>query len=361
FRAVLNGNAHPRVEAGGALHPGSYSDRLKLRRRQAREPRISIHETSEAIGAIRNDGKPTAHIIFPIRRLIRAGHYPGKALRDRFNRRQRIIELMPDDANQPLPREALLFAERVTQIGNQHELMRLAALAKAAAMDFPPAHFPGERDLSDVRRFHREAKLDAEFLRGVADGAFGGPVEDAFSGPINQAQTVGRVERKHSDIDFLHHFAQEGRRFYGAEALLPQSFGERVYFAHDFAESIIMLRAARAYREVAFMQSGEHVGKRAQRKGNPVLRAERKAHPSHDDDDGQRPRGFCVMLAGPEKNDCSSGPDQARKERADEDAAFVRKRLHKPYFCSRRYSALRLRPSVLLAWLTFPPYRPIAF
>src|SRR5690348_384179 len=109
------------------------------------------------------------------------------------------------------------------------------------------------------------------------------------------------------------------------------------------------------------MERGEHVGKRAQRKSDAILRAEGEPEPRHNNDDGQRPCCFCVMLAGPEKNDRSSRTEQARKQRADEDAAFVRKRLHKPYFCSRRYSALRLRPSVLLAWLTFPPYRLIAF
>ena len=80
-----------------------------------------------------------------------------------------------------------------------------------------------------------------------------------LAGAIQQSKAIGGVEREYGDIDFLHHFAQQGRCLQRAEPLLAQRLAEGVDFAHHFAECIGVPGAAGANGEVAFVESSEHV------------------------------------------------------------------------------------------------------
>src|SRR5487761_1781840 len=101
---------------------------------------------TRVVRAVRDDGEAAAHVVFPVRRFLGTRHHSRKAFGHGFDRGEGIVELMANDADQTLPCEALLLAKSLAQIGDEHELVRLASLAKAASMDFPAAHFPGEGD-----------------------------------------------------------------------------------------------------------------------------------------------------------------------------------------------------------------------
>src|SRR5487761_1417744 len=233
--------------------------------------------------------------------------------------------------------------------------MWFTPFAKTASMDFPAPHFPRKGNLRDVRRFDRKAKFNTQFRRCSAECALRRTIQNPLTGSIEQAQAIRRVEGKDRHVNLLHHLAQQGRRFQRPKSLPVQSLAQGVDFPHHFPERVMVCAAARANRKIAFSQRGEHVGKCAQRERHAILSAECESQPRHNDDYGERPRGFRVVISSPQKNQRDCRTDQPGKQGAEKDAAFVSERLHSPYFCNRRYSALRLRPSALLAWLTLPP------
>jgi len=58
--------------------------------------------------------------------------------RDGFNRSQRIIQLVSQYANQPLPRPPFLFTQRAAHIGQYKKRVGDSLLTKGASPDEPP-------------------------------------------------------------------------------------------------------------------------------------------------------------------------------------------------------------------------------
>src|SRR5438105_10819216 len=101
--------------------------------------------------------------------------------------------------------------------------MRQASLAKGC-----PAHFPAS-GTAGKDRIH-EPMIDA-FLKTICqtnifglqpDQTFGDGIQQTLTGAIDQTQSPFAVERKNSDLDFLHDFSQKGSRLERAEPLLTQ-------------------------------------------------------------------------------------------------------------------------------------------
>src|SRR5258708_18433869 len=104
------------------------------------------------------------HVVAPVRRRGLALDDRGEAARDRLDGRERVVHLVPDDANEALESLALLFAQRLAEVRQHEQLVREPALTERAAPDLPPADTSGERGVDHARRVPLEAILHAELL-----------------------------------------------------------------------------------------------------------------------------------------------------------------------------------------------------
>ena len=227
-----------------------------------------------------------------------------QAAGDRLDRRERVVHLVADDADQALPRLPLFFAQRLAQVGQDQQLVRPAALAELAAPDLPAADAAGERRVDDARRFAGQAIGEVELgRRRRPSSRSAGWLEEPRAGAVDELQLVLFVEGEHRDVDLGHHLAQQRRRLERVEALVAERLDERVDFDHDLAERIAAARAAGADREVAFAERGEQVRQRLERQDDALAQREREAEAEGDDEDGQRPLDLGRVVAGPEKDE----------------------------------------------------------
>src|SRR5262249_21399326 len=99
-------------EAGDAANPGAGVHRLQVGLRQLRELRISGHEAVQSLGARGDDRQAALQILFPIGGALGSRHQALQAPGYRFDRSERIVQLVAEDAHQPLPGQPLLLTQR---------------------------------------------------------------------------------------------------------------------------------------------------------------------------------------------------------------------------------------------------------
>ncbi len=242
---------------------------------------------------------------------------------DRLDRRERVVHLVPDDANQALPRLPFFLAQRLAQIGEHQQLVRPAALAEQASPDFPPAHATGKRGGDDARRLAAQALVEIELGGAPPEEPFRRLTQESRAGAVHELELVFLVEGEDRDVDLRHHFPQEGRGLERVEPLMAQRFDQGVDLDHDLAERVTAARAAGAYREVPLAERGQQVRERLQRQHHPLAQCQCEAQAEGDDEDRQRPLDLRGVVAGPQKDERDERPRQRRGERHQEDAAVV--------------------------------------
>ena len=70
-----------------------------------------------------------------------------EAAGDRLDRRERIVQLVAEHANQPMPRLALLLPQRHVDVAQHDERVRQPALPERSAPHLPLAGAAGKRDV----------------------------------------------------------------------------------------------------------------------------------------------------------------------------------------------------------------------
>ena len=235
-----------------------------------------------------------------------------QTLSDRLNRRERIVQFMPKNANEPLPRFALFVTQCAAQIGQHDEVMRQTSLAKGPATHPPAPRTARKSQLHGVRGFSFETRPEPEFFRGKSQQAFFRPAQQAFAGAIDQPQFPGVVEGEDRQVNLLHHGPQEGIGFQCAQALLPKYFTEGIHFDHDFSHGIVASRTAGTQRKVFFAQGCQKIRKRLQGKDDAVPQRKGEAKPERKNKKSQRPDCAGRIIAAPQEN---HGDQRTRKAR----------------------------------------------
>ena len=221
-----------RFEAGDASNPNAHVHTLECGRRQFGETRVGGHEAREAVGAGGDHVEAAAHVLLPVVGAIFAAENSCRDFRRRFDRRERIIQLVAEDANQALPGLALFVAQRAAQIGEHEQLVRQAAFAKTAATHFPTAGFARKSDLLDARGLavRHSARPSSPAFR--AEQMFLGLIENAFAGAIHEAERAATIEGENGHVNFLHHLAQQRGGFERASrcsrSVSPSAFTSRI-------------------------------------------------------------------------------------------------------------------------------------
>jgi len=124
----------------------------------------------------------------------RAGH--------RLDRRERPVDLVANDAHEALPGLPLFLAQRAAQVRDHEQLVRPAAVAKAAPANLPTPRTAGKRVRGDSARGSVEQAFEAELASGAALELFGGRSEQRRRRAIHEPQPQPRIEREHRNVDF---------------------------------------------------------------------------------------------------------------------------------------------------------------
>ena len=139
------------------------------------------------------------------RHVRHARDHPLDAVRDRLDRRQRVVDLVRQHADDALPRLLLFLAQRAAQVGEHEQLMRLAVAVERRSPQLQPAAVRPERPsisrgVSPVR-YCREPQR-----RRVAPEQRAGRLsEQPLRRRIGEHQPLVHVEREDRDVDRPHH------------------------------------------------------------------------------------------------------------------------------------------------------------
>ena len=234
------------LERGDAIDEPRDVERHQLGRRQLRQAGVGAHETAERFGSGPDDGEPTLDIVAPVGRRRLPFDDRREAAGDRLDRRERVVHLVPDDANQPLPGLAFFLAQRLTEVREHQQLVRPPTLAEEAAPDFPAADAAGKRRGDDARCLAAQALVEVEVGGTAPEEAFRRLAQKARAGAVHELQLVLLVEGEDRHIDLRHHFSEQGSRLEGVQALVPQRLDEGVDLDHDLAQGVASAGAARA-------------------------------------------------------------------------------------------------------------------
>src|SRR5436190_7614610 len=101
--------------------------------RQARQRGISRRESAERVGSPRDDPQTAAHVLTPVLRHRILGRDTLETAGDRLDRRERVVELVPEHADEAVPGVALLLAQRDVDVAQDDESVWKAALPKRSA------------------------------------------------------------------------------------------------------------------------------------------------------------------------------------------------------------------------------------
>src|SRR5262249_62249636 len=96
------------------------------------------------------------------------------AVRDRLDRRQRIVDLMREHTDDALPRLLLLFAQRAAQIGEHQQLVRPAVAPERRAPQLDATALRSEGSIDQLARVSGEIRREPEFGRAATDEPGGG-------------------------------------------------------------------------------------------------------------------------------------------------------------------------------------------
>ena len=149
-RRVGDANGQARLDAGDALHEAEDVHRIEPRRGQLREPRVRGREAAERVGPGGDHREPAFHVVGPVVRHGVARQHRLEAPGNRLDWRERIVDLVADDAYQALPGLPLLVAQRTADVGEDQELVRPALLTERRPANFPAPRCAREGDVFDA-------------------------------------------------------------------------------------------------------------------------------------------------------------------------------------------------------------------
>ncbi len=311
------------LDAGDPAHQGSEIDHSPLRRRQAGEPGVGLHEPAQRFGPRRDHVETLPGVLLPVDGTRVARQQAREAPRDRFDRRQRVVHLVPDHADQPLPGLPLLLPQGPAHVGEHQELVRQASLAERAAAHLPASHPARERQVENRRGALAQTLGQPELIGGVPEEALLRLAQQALAGAVHQAQPARAVEGEHHDVDLLHHLAQQGGGLESPETLLTQRRRQRVHLEVELSECIARLRAAGADREVPLPQRGQEVRGDLHRAHHPLARRECAAEPGENDEGRERPADLGGVVSEPQHQERHQTAGQAAHQDHRQQASLV--------------------------------------
>ena len=196
---------------------------------------------------------------------------------------------MAEDADQALPGEQFLFAQRAGKVGEHQEMKREAPFAKNRSGN-PPASGPArEGPLHRALRLAFEEFRQAQVFCLQVGDALSGTGQKTLRGPVDEAEAPLGVEGEDGDFDLLHHLSEQSGRLEGSQALGAQGGAHGVHLLHHFAHGVLPPRSTGSDGVIAFAHRFEQVRQRAKRRRHSFLDREGETEQDGGDQNGERP------------------------------------------------------------------------
>jgi hypothetical protein len=211
-------------------------DRLQPRRRQLGEARVVADETFEmACAFLDRRQRIRQPLVLAAAQQLRAG------MRERGDRRQRVVELVADHADHLLPGLHFLPAQLRGELSQQHEFVFAAVEAEAAAGEMVDVLVvfvaDGEHAIAaTLQRFAQGIRRALE--QRVERLAFElvALAQQLPCGEVGVDDAVVRVDQQHRHRRVLDHGVEQQFALHQRQALLAQRIAETVVRGDQFRE-----------------------------------------------------------------------------------------------------------------------------
>ena len=237
-----------------------------------------------------------------------------QAAGDRLDRRQRVVDLVAEHAHQPLPRLALLLAQRLAEVGQHQQLVRQRRPAGTCRAAHLPAarRRPGNVSVAaarDARRSRRSPSPSSCGRRARAE-----PLGRLSEQPL-AARLTSRSRLRSSKAKTATSISAITVRSSAVASSAPSRCARSVSASALTSSSTAPSASsatprARADREVALAQRGEQVGERLQRPDHPLAQRARDSPATAQHHHRQRRRGRRRRSRPPQRHagddDCGS-------------------------------------------------------
>src|ERR1700730_11874721 len=140
--------------------------------------------------------------------------------------------------------------------------------------------------------FHGQAAVQSNFLGGATEKSHGGPLQQAFSGGVDQPQNLIRIECEQRHFNLFDDAAQQSRGFNGSNTLLGEEISQSVYLKRQLTQRIIRGCAACPKGIVLFPQGGNDVSQGLQWPSGLLVQRRRQQPPHEQFDEGQSQPGL---------------------------------------------------------------------
>jgi hypothetical protein len=127
-RAFMHPHVEPRLQRRDPVDPFGDPDRADSRAGEPGQPVVGPHEPAQGLRAAFDDLEPGPQILLPVRRPLLSPREAPEAAGDRFDRGERVVDLVTEHPHDPLPRRALLRAQHPAQIRQHQQLVRQPVL-----------------------------------------------------------------------------------------------------------------------------------------------------------------------------------------------------------------------------------------
>ena len=171
---------------------------------------------------------------------------------------------MAENANQSLPRAALLLTQGAAYVRQHDQRVRHAVLAEGTL-----AHHParircrvGECDQRLIPRL--EAGIEFELGGCPAKEPRCRLLQKAFARRVHQPQDVIGIEGEERGIDLIHDPAKKRCGFDGLDALLGEDVGECVDLQRQLAEGVVGYSAAGPKGVILFAKRADNISQSLQ-------------------------------------------------------------------------------------------------
>jgi len=210
---------------------------------------------------------------------------PGEAP----DRGEGVVDLVREDADEPLPRLALFRLQRPVHVGQEHQGVGPAILAERAAPQFPAVGV-GAPLVEHPRRLALKAVGEADRRGMTPDQPLGRGIEEPFPAPVHEDQRAGRVvEGEDGGVDLRHDGPHQRRRLDDAKPLAAEKVGERVRLEIEQPDVVLGVERPRAKRKVALPHRRQEVGDGLQRPDDTRVQEGQPAGEAGEDDEGGGP------------------------------------------------------------------------
>jgi len=282
-------------ETEAALRRQAFDERrpghgARLRCRQLGEARIGIKEAVQVACTLADDGEDAGQAFD-----VAAPRQFGAAVRERRDRRQRVVQLVADDADHALPGRHLLARQFTRHAAEQLQPVRPALQPESALRPVEGFFAAVERGAEEsvVACRHRLAQRRRRLLQQQCEvRAFeAAPLAQQMARrDVGVDHTFAGVDQQQRHRRVLHHGVEQQFTLFEVLALFAQGMAQGVVLGHEVAELVVGTggqRGAEVAVAITQHRAFERANEAAQRRQQPRRSPERGGQQQRGA--GQRP------------------------------------------------------------------------